>query len=287
MKTRAAPVILLLLLGLPLGCGDEEDVPPFDVQPGDAVDPSAPAAEPAYSVVQMGPGGVVHGFVRFRGPRPRAESQPVARQHEVCGQSQQMRALAIGRGAGVADTVLSLDGIRQGRAPSRSAQPAVVSQLRCRFEPHVMAVVRGEQVNFHNADPILHNVHARWENGRVWFNIGQPRQGASSSHRADRPGVARLTCDAGHTWMLSWVHVFEHPYFAVSADDGSFRIEGIPPGRHVLRLWHEGWDVIGTDSGRPVFSPPIEMTQTIDVVAGQDQEVLFELQATASPAGEE
>ena len=45
--------------------------------------------------------------------------------------------------------------------------------------------------------------------------------------------------DADHSWPAAYIAVFDHPYFAVTAPTGSFTIEGIPPGRHTLHVWHE------------------------------------------------
>jgi len=33
--------------------------------------------------------------------------------------------------------------------------------------------------------------------------------------------------------------VLNHPFFAVSAGDGSYRIEGLPPGDYTIAIWHE------------------------------------------------
>ena len=49
----------------------------------------------------------------------------------------------------------------------------------------------------------------------------------------------KVGCDAGHTWMTAYIAVFEHPYFAVTAADGSFRIGDIPGGTYKLVFWHE------------------------------------------------
>jgi hypothetical protein len=33
--------------------------------------------------------------------------------------------------------------------------------------------------------------------------------------------------------------VFDHPYFAITAPNGTFRIDGVPAGRYRLKVWHE------------------------------------------------
>jgi hypothetical protein len=32
--------------------------------------------------------------------------------------------------------------------------------------------------------------------------------------------------------MFAWASVFDHPYFAVSGKDGSFKIANVPPGKY-------------------------------------------------------
>lgn len=53
-----------------------------------------------------------------------------------------------------------------------------------------------------------------------------------------RPGRLVVRCDV-HGWMRSYLWVDDHPYHAVSAEDGSFRIENVPAGSYSLNSWHE------------------------------------------------
>jgi hypothetical protein len=39
--------------------------------------------------------------------------------------------------------------------------------------------------------------------------------------------------------MKANVGVLAHPYFAVTAKDGSFSIKNLPPGSYTLVAWHE------------------------------------------------
>ena len=50
--------------------------------------------------------------------------------------------------------------------------------------------------------------------------------------------MLRVKCDV-HPWMVGYVGVKTHPYFAVSGDDGTFRIEGVPAGTYTLEAWQE------------------------------------------------
>jgi hypothetical protein len=39
--------------------------------------------------------------------------------------------------------------------------------------------------------------------------------------------------------MAAWVGVFDHPFFAVTDEKGRFEIQGLPPGKYTVAVWHE------------------------------------------------
>ena len=89
-----------------------------------------------------------------------------------------------------------------------------------------------------NSDPTLHNVHALPTVNKE-FNRGQPFQDMEFEHRWEQPEVmVRFKCDV-HPWMSSYMGVLDHPFFAVSGEDGSFEIPDLPAGDYVLEAWHE------------------------------------------------
>ena len=45
-------------------------------------------------------------------------------------------------------------------------------------------------------------------------------------------------CDV-HGWMRAYANVVTHPFFAVTKDDGSFEIKGLPAGTYTIEAWHE------------------------------------------------
>ena len=50
--------------------------------------------------------------------------------------------------------------------------------------------------------------------------------------------MMKVVCDT-HAWMLGFVHVFDHPFFAVTNEQGGFSIPDLPPGSYLLKAWHE------------------------------------------------
>ncbi|MGH7180034.1 MAG: carboxypeptidase regulatory-like domain-containing protein [Tepidisphaeraceae bacterium] len=135
-----------------------------------------------------------------------------------------------------------------GEAPKT---PAVLDQKGCTYEPHVLAVMVGQEMKVKNDDPFLHNVHSL-ANNNPNFNFGQPNK--DEGKKVDSPKVAenfKIKCDV-HPWMGAYVAVFEHPFFAVSGDDGSFTIPGtLPDGEYAVTAWHES---LGTQEGKVTVS---------------------------------
>ena len=64
--------------------------------------------------------------------------------------------------------------------------------------------------------------------------------------------VLRLGCDI-HPWMDARLVAFDHPWFAVSAPDGTFTIADVPPGTYRLEAWHEEYG--GVKAGEITVGP--------------------------------
>lgn len=222
----------------------------------------------------------MRGAVRFEGPRPTPEDFAVGAigNPMVCGHAQPAESLVVGDGGGVANTVLSLVDISAGRAPSTTQ--VTVDQTSCRYVPHVTAVSTGVELRFTNSDSgTIHNVHAYYgyDEDDNWFNATTPF-GIATSRVVQRAGVARLTCDAGHFWMLGYVVAFPHPYFAVTDEEGRFEIRDVPPGSYTLRAWHEGLTIARTEgTGRRHFAPPIQADRRVTIAAEGVAEASFVL----------
>jgi plastocyanin len=234
-------------------------------------------ASPArgYEEAPVPDGGILAGTLRFAGTPPALPPLPVNKNRDLCGPAVPAEALVVGPGGGVQGGVVLVDGIGRGR---KAAGEAVLDNARCRFVPHVLALMAGSRVRVRNGDPILHNTHGLQE-GRTVFNLALPMQGQSVdvSRRLTRPGVVRVLCDA-HPHMAAWIVVHDSPYLAVTDAAGAYRIEGIPPGNYAVRLWHEGYREVGRDKdGRPLYEEPQVLRQDVTIRPGATTRLDVEL----------
>jgi plastocyanin len=137
----------------------------------------------------------------------------------------------------LARSVVYLETAPRGAFEQVAPHPAVLDQRNETFVPHVLAVTTGTTIDFPNSDRIYHNVFSLSKTKT--FDLGRYAVGQSKSVQFDRPGIVRVFCDI-HSHMNAFVLVFSHPFFAVTDDQGRYRIENVPVGNYSVVAWHEG-----------------------------------------------
>ena len=140
-------------------------------------------------------------------------------------------------GGGLKDVLVYIKSGVSGSYPAPT-EPVLLDQKGCMYHPHIITVQVGQPLKIRNSDDTLHNIHPHPTVNQE-FNVGQPRQGMESTKTFDKPEVPiPVGCDV-HPWMRSYIAVLNHPFFAVTKEDGTYEIKGLPPGEYQIEAWHE------------------------------------------------
>jgi plastocyanin len=205
-------------------------------------------------VAAQSPTGTIDGKVRLNGPAVpsaiiRMGADPYCAEL-FRGKRPIQDTTVLSKDGGLANVFLSLSGTFP---PSPvAAEPVTINQEACTYHPRVVGARVGQTLEIRNSDMTLHNIHSLSKNGND-FNVSEPVKGMVQKFKLDHEEVMlQIKCDA-HRWMTDYVGVVNHPYFAVSADGGTFKITGVPAGPQTVQAWHEAY---GT------------LTKTVDVKPG-------------------
>lgn len=227
------PLSLLSAVGLALAaCGGGGDS-------SDDMDAAAPMAEMAS--VDPATAGTISGKIMLDGEAPAADAVQMAADPNCAAlhDSPVMTEFVItDMEGGLQNVFVYLKSGLEGMRFPVPSEPVTLNQEGCVYVPHVLGVQVGQEVQILNSDQTLHNIHAT-PSANQEFNIGQPVQGMSTTRTFDTVEVmVPFKCDV-HRWMNSYAGVLDHPYFAVSAADGSYTIGNVPPGDYTVGVWHE------------------------------------------------
>jgi len=129
-------------------------------------------------------------------------------------------------------------GVPASSAPS-DARPVVLDQKGCRYVPHVIAVQQGGSVEFRNSDPTMHNVHTISVAGNPQVDVSEGPAGAPQTRQFTTPELMMAIRCNNHPWMEALLNVAPNQFFAVTREDGTFSIPGLPPGTYTLAAVHE------------------------------------------------
>jgi plastocyanin len=121
-----------------------------------------------------------------------------------------------------------------------------IRQEGIEFRPRVAAVGVGSTIGFPNGDRCFHNVFSHRTANKSRIDLGRYRTGDTKEIVFDQAGKTFLRCDI-HKHMRGYIHVFDHPYFALAAADGAFSIPKVPPGKYTLVAWKEDFDEVRTE----------------------------------------
>jgi hypothetical protein len=240
-----------VLLVVALGCGDGAKPAAANATAGSGANDTshrsvaAPGevviARPSTSYVAepVAAAGTVSGTITTRSPITANPPTPTGRDSALCGPT--IPDLSVSQqGNALGGVVVWLDGVRRGK-PLPLERRLELESTDCKLTPRVQAGVTSSAVNVIGHDPFRQ--HLRFLAGgesepRASILLGRDEQVIPTERPFLAPGLV-VVKDVDHPWPTAYIAVFDHPYFAVTAPNGTFTIDGVPPGKYKVMAWHE------------------------------------------------
>ena len=219
-----------------LGAGCHKESAPEAQAPAAA--PAAAATPGAAAAAAPASGhAAIQGKVKLNGTPP---EMPMTKRDAdpFCAKTPMKdEEVVVGPGNGLANVVVRVTGGADGHYDPPTT-PASLDQSACMYRPRVQAIVAGQALSIRNGDQTLHNVHG-YKGPSTMFNQAEiPGLPPIAKKIGEAGDVLKFKCDV-HPWMTGYVVVNNNPFFAVTGNDGWFRIGNLPPGTYTLTAWHE------------------------------------------------
>jgi plastocyanin len=232
-NSRALFVMVGLTLSLATSaCTKREEAPAAPASASSGAAPATAAAAPGAAG-----SAVIKGLVTLQGTPP--EVKLIKRETDPFCARKQMKEeeVIVGAGGALKNVLVRISkGVSGHYEPP--AEGATLDQTDCMYRPRVQGIMAGQSLIIKNGDQTLHNVHS-YKGPSTIFNQAQvPGLGPMAKKFNESGDIIKFKCDV-HPWMTGYVGVSNHPFFAVTGDDGAFTIPKVPAGTYTLEAWHE------------------------------------------------
>src|SRR5581483_2284856 len=188
------------------------------------------SAASVFSSLLVATAGDITGKVTFSGtPLPEKKIEFTDECTKLNPAVTTTRYYMIGKDNGLGNVFVYISKGLEGKKFEAPKTPVEIDQQGCNYEPYIVGCMVGQPIKFKNSDPLLHNVHAvPTVDGNSEFNFAEMSAGDSNDtkwlQRITKPEVlVKVKCDV-HNWMFCYVGVLDHPFFAVTDQDGNFKI---------------------------------------------------------------
>ncbi len=191
----------------------------------------------AYETREVKDGGSIEGVVEYSGATiPKDPTMTLTSETAYCGKSLPAERYLI-KDRKVKNAVVYLVRIEAGKKVPN--EPVIITNTKCKFEPHVSVGFKGNLFTAKNDDPVLHqfDIHAAIGGAEI-YSVSLHEQGSSVTKTLPKTGLMELSCYV-HPWQRAYVYIFDHPYATVTDENGSFVMKEVPPGTYTVAVWHE------------------------------------------------
>ena len=191
--------------------------------------------------------GTITGVVHFKGEKPQVKPIAEIAGAAFCKQCYKDGDLPLhedfvfgknGNDDTLANVLVYVSKGLEGKSFDPPKNPAILDQVGCMYVPHVVAVMTGQTLEIRNSDATLHNVMVTPRHN-PGFNTGMPMKDQTIEKVFKQPEFKMNFRCFMHPWMSAYVHVLPHPFFALTGEDGTFTIKGLPPGEYEISVLQE------------------------------------------------
>jgi hypothetical protein len=240
LPTKAVSIsslAVVLSLAVNLGCGPTKE-------------PSKPAEEQPAAEAKVyqptGEEGSVTGKVNFEGQPQKL--RPISMDADsVCAAKHSTpvypEVVVVNSNGTLRNVFVYVKSGLDGKAFAVPDQPIVLDQNGCLYKPHVVGIQARQNLKVVSSDKTTHNIHPMPKVNPEW-NVSQSPGADPIMRSFNRPEVGIPVKCNQHPWMRAYIYVMGHPFYAVSGEDGTFELKGLPPGKYEIEAVHEQYGAL-------------------------------------------
>lgn len=186
--------------------------------------------------------GKITGMVKLDGTAPHQRGIDMSKEPSCAAQHAAKPVttenVVVGSNNGLQFVVLYIsEGLSGPSATQVSSQTPTWDQKGCQYIPHVMALNPNQHFKVINSDQTSHNIHPQPTKNSEWNKSQPPGAPPFDITWANEEISIPVKCNI-HPWMHGYMAVVKGPN-AVSGSDGTFEIDGVPPGSYTVTAWQE------------------------------------------------
>ncbi len=206
----------------------------------------------ALEEIEVRNGGTLSGKITLKGEVPFPRSFPLvlypfsAFCKDIADEEGivELHEFEIDEDRGLKDVVVALEDVTGGKR-MKPLLPTIVSR-KCQFHPFVSVVQEKGLFVVVNEDPVIHNSQLyQPEKGNILLNVPIPVNSTETHPFEFEKGkrIYQMICGM-HEYMQTWGFAVDNPYYAITEDNGEFRIPDIPAGTYEVVIWHPRMEIL-------------------------------------------